>query len=156
MANFTSELNAMKNKLEPLLILESYGNLVPKGMETINSFLEALSYVGTAEKFQNAQAELTSHMTDATKSLEEMMKPAWDAGASLADSVLKVKQRYDTLKSRYLIREDDGKVRIVFDKTVNDHIVFDNVTYELVCLIPTIEMAISNGADKTQGKFYKF
>ena len=118
--------------------------------------MEALSYVGTAEKFQNAQAELTSHMTDATKSLEEMMKPAWDAGASLADSVLKVKQRYDTLKSRYLIREDDGKVRIVFDKTVNDHIVFDNVTYELVCLIPTIEMAISNGADKTQGKFYKF
>ena len=75
----------MKNKLEPLLILESYGNLVPKGMETINSFLEALSYVGTAEKFQNAQAELTSHMTDATKSLEEMMKPAWDAGASLAE-----------------------------------------------------------------------
>ena len=135
-----------------MMDFQSFGNLVPKGLKTIESLLVALSYVGTAKDFQKAQDELINHMTDATKSLEDMMKPAWKHDASLADSVMQLKKAFDSLKARKILINHSGKIKIDFAKIQKDNIVFDDVTNKLTNLVPEIDMAMENGANKTIGK----
>ena len=139
----------MKKELEMLENFDELSNIASKGLKSVKSLLEALMYVRNAKNFQSAQDELNANMAEASKSLEDMMKPAWKANDSLADSVAKFKEQFESIKEQYV--KQDGNMSKIDFSNINGTNVFDSNTNILTNLYIDIDMAITNGAPKTVG-----
>ena len=139
----------MKKELEMLEKFDELSNIASKGLKSVKSLLEALMYVQNAKNFQSAQDELNANMPEASKSLEDMMKPAWKANDSLADSVAKFKEQFESIKDKY-VKQDGSMFKIDFS-SIDGTKVVDCTTNILVNLRTDIDMAITNGAPETVG-----
>ena len=139
----------MKKELEMLEKFDELSNIASKGLKSVKSLLEALMYVQNAKNFQSAQDELNANMAEASKSLEDMMKPAWKANDSLADSVAKFKEQFESIKDQYVKQE--GNMYKIDLSSIDGTNVFDRNTNILTNLYADIAMAITNGAHETIG-----